>query len=278
MGTKQFFDAVGLGTPFILALGIYGFFHWLDRNSSVQAKSTIAKWLKGQDYKGLDLKAALISTFDRLYGAPLLRIRAFVRSAVISLVGITILSWINSLRLVWSDYNISVYEAFVPNVFDIEFSSIIVIADYISLFFVRKLLSVSGTRPLLAFSLAIVISGFVVITVIIAILALRALYEFGYGQDIFEGIRRIIQINSYEWIILILSPAFFVHLWLPLFGLGALAVRGFYLFFDLARLAQWFLKGGSRHPVRAVGAAAAILVFTGTGIATAIGRLHPPPG
>jgi hypothetical protein len=272
MGTKQFFDAVGLGTPFLLAVGIYGFFFWLDRNSSVQAKSTIARWLRGQAYKGLDLKAAIISSFDRLYSSPLLRIRAFFRSVAISLVVITIFNWINFFRLILSGYQPSIYLSIVPNVFDIEFGSMIIIADYISLFVVRKLLSVAGTRPFLAFLLTTVASGCVVVTVITAILALRAFYEFGYDNDIFQEIQQIIKNHSFGWMVTTLAPAFFVHLWLPLFVLGALAVRGFYLFFDLARLAQWFLKGGSRHPVRAIGTAAAVLVFAGAGIATALAR------
>ena len=60
-----------------------------------------------------------------------------------------------------------------------------------------------------------------------------------------------------------------VHLWLPLFGLGASGIRVLYLIFRAVKWAQWFLKQGNRHPLRAIGAVAAVLVLA----ATATGKM-----
>jgi hypothetical protein len=82
MGAKDVFEAVGLGTPFYFAAATYGLFHWLDQNASVRATSAISAWLKGQPYRRIDVK--FVAAFDRLYSSPLLRVRAFLRSAIVS--------------------------------------------------------------------------------------------------------------------------------------------------------------------------------------------------
>jgi hypothetical protein len=61
-----------------------------------------------------------------------------------------------------------------------------------------------------------------------------------------------------------IAPAFLVHLWLILFASGALGVRLLNPVFRLVAWAQWFLKQGDRHPLRAIGMVAAAVVFGGT--------------
>jgi hypothetical protein len=60
---------------------------------------------------------------------------------------------------------------------------------------------------------------------------------------------------------LFFAPALLVHLWFLLFAAGALGVRLLYPIFRAVESAQWFLKNGEQHPLRAIGMVAAVLVF-----------------
>src|SRR6267378_2145216 len=70
--------------------------------------------------------------------------------------------------------------------------------------------------------------------------------------------------------LLTLFPAFLAHFWLLLFAFGAVGVRFLSSVFRLVKRAQWFLKQGDRHPLRAIGMAAAVLVFAGAAIGKAL--------
>ena len=63
--------------------------------------------------------------------------------------------------------------------------------------------------------------------------------------------RRLICNATLGAVAVTLIPALFVHLWLPLFALGALGVRLLYPIFRAVEFAQWFLRQGARHPLRA---------------------------
>jgi hypothetical protein len=56
-------------------------------------------------------------------------------------------------------------------------------------------------------------------------------------------------------------PALVIHLWLPLFALSSLLVKLIYLIFRAVEWAQWFLKQGDAHPLKAIGIVATIIVF-----------------
>jgi hypothetical protein len=78
---------MGFGAWLGAAVSVYFLFRFLDRKASAAATRTIAAWMKGESYRRLDLTATVISSFDLLYGTPLLRVRSFVRSALLSLAG-----------------------------------------------------------------------------------------------------------------------------------------------------------------------------------------------
>ena len=59
----------------------------------------------------------------------------------------------------------------------------------------------------------------------------------------------------------IMRPAFIIHLWLPLFALSSLVVQLIFWIFRAGEWAQWFLKQGDAHPLRAIGIVATIIVF-----------------
>jgi hypothetical protein len=81
---EKLFELVGLGVPFYLALGTYGVFAWLDSNASDDATKVISSWLHGRAQHKPDLGNLIIGAFDRVYTSPLLRFRAFRRSAALS--------------------------------------------------------------------------------------------------------------------------------------------------------------------------------------------------
>jgi hypothetical protein len=56
-------------------------------------------------------------------------------------------------------------------------------------------------------------------------------------------------------------PAFIIHLWLPLFALSSLVARLVFWIFRAVEKAQWFLKQGDAHPLKAIGIVATIIVF-----------------
>jgi hypothetical protein len=57
------------------------------------------------------------------------------------------------------------------------------------------------------------------------------------------------------------APIFIINLWIPLFALSSLLVRLIYLLFRAVEWAQWFLKQGDAHPLKAIGVVATIIVF-----------------
>ncbi len=59
-------------------------------------------------------------------------------------------------------------------------------------------------------------------------------------------------------------PAFLVFAWLPLFALGIMIARLLMPLSWIVGRTQWFLKEGKEHPLKAIGYAAAVIVFLGT--------------
>jgi hypothetical protein len=71
----------------------------------------------------------------------------------------------------------------------------------------------------------------------------------------------------------VMAPALLVHIWLPLFVFGAIGVRLLYAVIRTIQGAQWFLDQGDRHPLRAIGVVATVLVFAGAFIAKAFAAI-----
>ena len=61
--------------------------------------------------------------------------------------------------------------------------------------------------------------------------------------------------------IAVMAPALIIHLWLPLFALSTLIARLVFWIGRAVEKAQWFLKQGDAHPLKAIGMVATILVF-----------------
>jgi hypothetical protein len=128
MSAKDVFEAIGLGPPFYFAAAAFGFFHWLDRSASPQARRAISSWLRGQPFRDVDVRLAITGAFDRIYTAPLLSVKAFTRSAALSsLIWIAYVAY--NHRLYFPQLRFASLEDFV-----LIFAFVTIISDYISLF------------------------------------------------------------------------------------------------------------------------------------------------
>jgi hypothetical protein len=163
----------------------------------------------------------------------------------------------------------------VPEAEDLMFFTVIIFLDYFSLFPVRRCLAFAGYRPFLALFLGIITAGTIVTGALLSILSGIIIIQLRgniFGYPLVYSLLKSVEASSITAIILLMMPAFFVHLWLPLFGLGALGVRALYFCVYAVKWLQWFLKGGDEHPIRAIGIVAAAFMFAGT----ATIRLLPP--
>jgi hypothetical protein len=118
-------------------------------------------------------------------------------------------------------------------------------------------------RPFTYLLLAIVVGGCFVTAALISVAATSIVVP---NESTDPNIGSIAHAHPLVVLFGAAAPTFFVHLWLPLFALGAFLIKALYMFFDAARLAQWFFKEGSQHPTRAIGTVAAVCVFAVTAI------------
>jgi hypothetical protein len=276
----KLFTLLGLGVPFYLAAATYAVFSWLDNNASDEATKVISSWLHGRSHNKPDLGNLIIGAFDRIYTSPLLTFRAFRRSAAISTViwsAVFLVPWIiSNLPIVVGVYGVLILD-FIANLVTIA------LTDYVSLLFVRLFLGAAQKRPIGATLLSSVV-GFAVVLVGIFIFGIAFVFVMYQMRNI--GVIEIIgrPLQSYKEVITSIfqgawdaskdvfdfdqpflargmAPAFIIHLWLPLFGLSSLVVRLVYLILTAVEWAQWFLKRGDAHPLKAIGVVATIIVF-----------------
>src|SRR5215475_13724177 len=142
---------IGFGAPFVAASLIYALFKFLDKKASGAANRTITAWIKGEHYKQLDLKAAVIEGFDHLSGKPLFRLRSFLRSAgVSSLAVVAYLMFLAVYRLPPPTGLLDVISAFAV------FAIPTILSDYASLFLVRSILQLSAPNLAVAILFALI--------------------------------------------------------------------------------------------------------------------------
>lgn len=268
---KQAIEYLGIGSPFAFAIAAYGLFHFFDKGASGPAKRALSNWLRGKQYSTLDLGSAILVLFDRIYSVPLLTFRAFKRSALIS-VTLTSGIFFYVAELLFSHINIHG---------KILLSSLvlsIVASDYLSLFWIRRCLLSAGTKPFASISeaiiyglaIAIFINGFVAIINQMSIegvtgifVRIKADIEHIFSDPVaaIPGI-----ISSRLYLALIFMPAMLVNSWTLMLLAGALIIRLIFPLIKMIRWMQWAIKRGDQHPLRAIGAVAAAMVFLITGI------------
>ena len=272
---KEFFDLLGLGVPFYLGAATYAVFSWLDSNASDEATQVISSWLHGRSRNKPDLGNLIISAFDRIYTSPLLTFRAFGRSAVISTI-----IWFFAFFLPWlaefiRNWNPSQFPAEIEMnytrilAFEQGFVlSTFIVADYVSVLFVRQFLEMARRHPIRA-SVISSILGTSIVAISFLVIMVMSLVSM---DSVDPSIKMLLSdtlinlvINMIQTLLprlpFVMRPAFIIHLWLPLFALSSLVVRLIYLIFRAVEWAQWFLKEGDAHPFKAIGIVATIIVF-----------------
>jgi hypothetical protein len=258
VGLDDALKLLGLSTPFIYAAVAYGLFHWLDAMASDEAKAAIAGVLKIKDHDKSQVAAALVEIFDRLYTRPLFHWRAFGRSLLATLL-ITALYFLEERTVLYS-----IVQSIMGNdpalnsdesrhALTLTLTSNIT-TDYLSLLVIRKLLVVSGSRPVLAlFTGSITGMLFIYALYVVRFLLLWAPSPFPELPD------RAIALD--HLITPLLLPALVVLAWLPLFGLSILLLRATRLINFAVGKMQWLLKDGKDRPLEAIGYVAGGIVF-----------------
>jgi hypothetical protein len=264
------FELLGLGVPFYLAAATYAVFAWLDNNASDDATKIVSLWLHGRSKNKPDLGNLIINTFDRIYTSPLLTFRAFGRSAIISII-----TWIVVFFVPWlaRTYPFEPSTIGNPKALFAQFLAIIfiiVLSDYTSLLFVRHFLRSARSYPIRAsiissiIGLVLVAASFVISAVITFTVfpKLTSWFQFAiYDLPLAIILAVYIIFTDFGEFVTTMLPALIIHLWLPLFVLSSLLVKLLYLVFRAVEKAQWFLKQGDAHPLKAIGIVATIIVF-----------------
>jgi hypothetical protein len=261
---RQFFIATAL------AYLTYTFFDWFDRfQVGANQKLAIAAWIKRGPYKHPDIRSLIIGCFDRLYGYPLTSIKGFLRASLV-----TVVAWAGYLCFAAANTSPGPRVAFFTSqMFLVTFPFVLggwIVCDYISFILVRKYLAKAFDKLIPSLILAFFISIFVifcsyVVMHWIAFIIVPATYLGVGGSEIYSALFRV----SWDVMRLFLAfpyaqfrmiePALWVHIWLLLFALGAVGSRLVCWAFQGIKGAQWLI--GDKHPVRAIGLVAAVLIF-----------------
>lgn len=267
---KQAIELLGLGSAAGFAATTYGIFHVLDKAASDAAKSAISQWLHRNIISRDEFQRIILGLFDRLYGSPLLSVRTFLRSSIISLLvwfsaaifatEMTGEMWHRLSAILSNITTKSTYLAILVTLFRN------VTSDYICLFPIKKYLSDSSGHSLLS------IVGFPVLITVIVVLIMNALitivYDIAMGYTIEESLRfpiiiyeHYLELQESPDSYIMLFSAMLVMLWLPLFALSIGIIRIIGALLRAALWIEWFVKRGNEHPLRVVGVVAAALVF-----------------
>jgi hypothetical protein len=264
-------EHLGYAAPLLYAAAAYGLFHWLDENLSDAAKSALARTMKLKDYGKEQVASALVEVFDRIYARPLLSWRAFLRSLLFT----TVVSVIYVFEAFGQELSLSgpplifwvLLPAFLFNVF----------TDYLSLFVIRTLLTRSGTKAVTGLVLG-ALGGVAIVFVANALrgvalllmnwnLVMSAYLGEGVHDRTWSTLHKLgVAVIWHAWNMgaQFIWPAIAVFTWLPLLALGILAIRALTPLSLIVAQAQWALKEGDKHPLKATGCVAAVAVFAVT--------------
>jgi hypothetical protein len=261
-GLSEILRVLGLSTPFVYAAAVFGFFRFLDKKASGQAKRSLSSWLKPLPYDHSTVVNVLLEAFDNLYTKPLLGWRAIVRSMCFTAV----------------IFAICIYE-YVPEAISYPVIALISfvtnsVSDYLSLFALRKWLTLGGRKPLIAsvvgfFMGAATIGAIYSMSAVITALVFR---NMPYSELMPELL--IVRLIGFWKIAFGLDPemkmmgreiilaAFVVHLWLILLAIGMVFIEVLNRLLWATGKMQWFLKQGQHHPLEAIGYVAGGVVFS----------------
>src|SRR5687768_8246694 len=98
---QQAGEILGLGIPFMYAASVYGFFFYLDRKASPQAKKTISSWINSAYIAKEQSSVVAVEIFDRIYTKPLWGWRAVARSFLFTTIVSVLCIWHIYPALFW---------------------------------------------------------------------------------------------------------------------------------------------------------------------------------
>lgn len=268
-------DYFGFATPFMYAAAAYGFFAWLDENLSDKAKAALAYAAKLRMVPNEQAANALIEVFDHVYTSPLLHWRAALRSLLFTLILTAIFVFEVSGSQAVQDLKTSVDRNVEVKLYAVAFAANAA-SDYLSLFLIRPWLARFGRRPVFAMLSATLLALLVV--ALGAFLRLELSGNLSSGPHIAPPDQPLKHDSSdfrpvdvaaytrYAFALVSLNflasvPAAIVFLWLLLFAIGLMLLRALTPFAWVVAKAQWGLKDGDEHPLKAVGCVIAVIVF-----------------
>jgi hypothetical protein len=267
---KKLAEYLGFTTPFIYAVVTYKFFDWLDKDVSDDAKVALAGTMRLSQLKEFarlrndEVASSLVEVFDRVYTSPLKSKRAFLRSALFTILmtAVVLFELRGDLARELRTENPSDRDFLL---FTMAFSTVAnVSADYISLFIIRPWLVRSGSKP----AFALITGTLIGIVFMLGVTIARVFLDFVLALRV---VRAQVPMPGGGWAdslaFFLLYPFVFsvpglaVFAWLPLFGLGMLVVRTLTPLSWAVNRLQWALRDGKEHPLKAVGIVAATFVL-----------------
>lgn len=281
MEIKEVFRSLGLESAFIYAGLTFAFFAWVDSDISPQVKETISRWINRMSHERTAVTASIVQIFDRIYGKKLLSLNTLVRSSLISIVVSVI--FIVEQRIVSNP-------SLRPDQTHLFAFSIYanVLSDYLSLFFIKKLLVSLPARPILTLLLGTTVAALVIFMFLVFRLSMPVIFAGHLRLDweenwmlaaiaaiLFPFMASIKLVLMHPEVIgmSLVPPAIFVHLWLALMGIAVFIIRIGTYFFRTVSVAEKVLKKEESRPLRAIGYVAALFVFLVVTSTSILGRL-----
>lgn len=262
---SEVLKVLGFSTPFVYAAAVYGLFHYLDKKASGPAKQTISGWLQPKEYDKRAVANAMVEIFDHLYTRPLLGWRAFGRSALFTLC--MSLIFLYEFGLISEKELIGLVGGLVWIIPTLNLL-VNILCDYVALFMIRRFLILGERRPIiaslfgpLAGIMLVLLSCIIIFGFLIGMVAIILLVFGVHERDWARPLDIPIVTSIYEALI---DALFVVHMWLPLFAICVILLRGLNYFRLAIGWTQWFLKRGREHPLDAIGYVGASLVFIAT--------------
>jgi hypothetical protein len=258
---QKIIDVVGLGWPLTYSMAIYGLFWFLDSQASQRSNDAVNNWLGGRTYKASDAKFVAQFAFDTIYSQRLLSIRAFIRSAIISLTVTILVTYI--LYPMTFEF-MRCEECGVSLQFSLQILTNI-LADYIALLVIMKLLK-SSLEPHVALFLAPPIGLAAVIAMYTAVDVVRFSFQTNsfapvyFAQGAGWWIDRLLS-GTISSKLAILAGAIAVYFWLPAMAVSALFLRTLNILRQQIRFAQPYIAQGSENPLRILGLAVGSFTF-----------------
>jgi hypothetical protein len=256
---------IGLDEAFAYAIATYFLFLYLNRIASKDARREISDWLRSKPSRRVDFMPAVVGAFDGLYSSPLFRPKAFLRSAVLTLLFTALMTWfISPMTFIFAYHVPEMRPQWIGQIITNIFS------DYIALFVIRYYLGLGKSRLFSSILVAPILGAIVVAGLYIA----RDVAIFSISTRTFH--LRYFWEGAQDWLAFIradgssnralLLPALLIHAWLPLFGVSAIVTRLLSWLFRFLEVSHWFIRRRNEAPLQAIGLVAATIIFIGVSI------------